>query len=121
MIASGISDIPNVKNIRDDVIIYGVNVQENDKGLHSVLTRFLEPKITLPKNKCQFYMHMPWIYVFGMVFSAQGMFPDHAKVEAIKQAAPLTREYRPSKCRPVLDRGVHKLHKTRSWMPVQLG
>ena len=59
VIASGISDIPNVKNIRDDVIIYGVNVQENDKGLHSVLTRFLEPKITLPKNKCQFYMHMP--------------------------------------------------------------
>ena len=32
MIASGISDIPNVKNIRDDVIIYGVNVQENDKA-----------------------------------------------------------------------------------------
>ena len=59
VITSGISDIPNVKNIRDDVIIYGVNVQENDKGLHSVLTRFLEPKITLPKNKCQFYMHMP--------------------------------------------------------------
>ena len=119
MFASGISEIPNVKNIRDDVIIYGVNVQENDKALHSVLTRFLELKITLRKNKCQFYM--PWIYFFGMVFSAQGMFPDHAKVEAIKQAAPLTREYRPIKCRPVLDRGVHKLHKTRSWMPVQLG
>ena len=32
MIASGISDIPNVKSIRDDVIIYGVNVQENDKA-----------------------------------------------------------------------------------------
>ena len=54
--ASGISDIPNVKNIRDDVIIYGVNDQENDKALHSVLTRFLELKIALRKNKCQFYM-----------------------------------------------------------------
>ena len=32
VIASGISDIPNVKSIRDDVIIYGVNVQENDKA-----------------------------------------------------------------------------------------
>ena len=55
-IASGISDFPDVKNIRDDVIIYAVNVQENDKALHSVLTRFLELKITLRKNKCQFYM-----------------------------------------------------------------
>ena len=119
MIASGISDFPDVKNIRDDVIIYGVNVQENDKALHSVLTRFLELKITLHKNKRQFYMHL--IYFFGMVFSAQRMSPDHAKVEAIKQAALLTPEYRRIKCRPILDRGVHKLHKTRSWTPVQLG
>ena len=55
-IASSISDFPDVKNIRDDVIIYGVNVQRNDKALHSVLTRLLELKITLRKNKCQFYM-----------------------------------------------------------------
>ena len=44
-----------------------------------------------------------------MVFSAQGMSPDHAKVEAIKQAALLTPKYRPIKCRPILHRGVHKL------------
>ena len=120
MIASFISDFPDVKNIRDDVIIYGVNVQENDKALHSVLTRFLELKITLYKNKRQFYMH-DLIYFFGMVFSAQRMSPDHANVEAIKQAALLTPEYRRIKCPPILDRGVHKLHKTRSWITVQLG
>ena len=32
VIASGISDIPDVKSICDDVIIYGVNVQENDEA-----------------------------------------------------------------------------------------
>ena len=76
--ASAISEIPNVKNINDDVIIYGVNVQEHDKALHAVLTRFQELNLTLRKDKCQFYM--PRTEFFGMVFSAQGMSPDPAKV-----------------------------------------
>ena len=40
--------------------------------------------MTLKKEKCQFYM--PRIEFFGMVFSADGMSPDPAKVEVIKQA-----------------------------------
>ena len=84
LIATAISDIPNVKNISDDVIIYGVNTEEHDKTLHAVLTRFKELNLTLKKEKCQFYM--PRIEFFGMVFSADGMLPDPAKVEAIKQA-----------------------------------
>ena len=56
VIASALSDIPNVKNISDDVIIYGVNVQEHDKALHAVLTRFQELNLTLRKDKCHFYM-----------------------------------------------------------------
>ena len=82
VIATAISDIPNAKNISDDVIIYGVNTEEHDKTLHAVLTRFKE--LTLKKEKCQFYM--PRIEFFGMVFSADGMSPNPAKVEAIKQA-----------------------------------
>ena len=49
------------------------------------------------------------------------MSPDHAKVEAIKQADPLTPEYRPIKCRPILDRGVHKLHPEVDACPIGLG
>ena len=85
MIASAISDIPNVKNI-SDVIICGVNVQEHDKA--PVLTRFQELNLTLRKDKCHFYI--PQIEFFGMVISAQGMSPDPAKVKAIKQADPPT-------------------------------
>ena len=88
VIASAISDIPNVNNTSDDVIIYGVNVQEHDKALHAVLTGFQELNLTLRKDKCQFYMHR--IEFFGMVFSAQGMSSDLAKVEATKQADPPT-------------------------------
>ena len=77
-----------IKNISDDVIIYGVNVQEHDKALHVVLTRFQELNLTLRKDKYQFYM--PRIEFFGMVFNAQGMSPDPAKVKAIKQADPPT-------------------------------
>ena len=90
VIATAISDIPNAKNISDDAIIYGVNVEEHDKTLHAVLTRFTELNLTLRKDKGQF--HMPRIEFFGMVFSGQGMPPDPAKVEAIKQAeAPTSR------------------------------
>ena len=88
VITSSISDIPNVKNTSDDVIIYGVNVQEHDKALHAVLTRFQELNRTLRKDKCQFYM--PRTEFFGMVFSAQGMSLDPAKVKAIKQVDPPT-------------------------------
>ena len=84
VIASAISDIPNVKNISDDVIIYGLNIQEHDKALHAVLARFQELNLTVRKDKCQFYM--PRIEFFGMIFSGQGMSADPAKIEAIKQA-----------------------------------
>ena len=71
VVASAISDIPNVKNISEDVVISGVNVQEHEKALHAVLTRSQELNLTLRKNKFQFYM--PRIEFFGMAFSAQGM------------------------------------------------
>ena len=50
VIASAIGDIPNVKNISDDVIIYGVNMQEHEKALHTVLARFQELNLTLRKQ-----------------------------------------------------------------------
>ena len=84
VIATAINDIPNVKNISDDIVIFGKNVEEHDKALHAVLNRFQELNLTLRKDKCQFYM--PRIEFFGMVFSGKGMSPDPAKIEAVKQA-----------------------------------
>ena len=36
VIVSAISDIPSVKNISDDVIIYGANRKEHNKTLHAM-------------------------------------------------------------------------------------
>ena len=88
VIPTAISDIPGTKNISDDIIIYGANSQEHDKALRAMLTRFQELNLTLRKDKCQFYL--PRIEFFGMVFSAHGVSPDPAKVEAIKSAEPPT-------------------------------
>lgn len=52
MIVIVISDIFNVKNISDDVIIYGVNIEEYDKILYVVLICFKELNLILKKEKC---------------------------------------------------------------------
>ena len=61
-----------------------LDTEEHEKPLYAVLTHFKELNLTLKKEKRQFYM--PHIELFGMVFSADGMSPNPAKVEAIKQA-----------------------------------
>jgi len=73
VIASAISDTPNVKNVSYDVIIYEVNIQEHDKALHAALARFQELNLTLRKDKFQFYM--PRTELFGMIFSVQLILP----------------------------------------------
>ena len=84
VIASAISDIPNVKNISDDVILYGVNTQGHDKTLDVVLIRFKKLNLSPPKDKGRFYM--PRIKVFGMVFNGQAMSSDFANIETIQKA-----------------------------------
>ena len=39
MIQTAISDLPNCKNISDDIIIYGKNRQEHDVAQHKLLQR----------------------------------------------------------------------------------
>ena len=60
VIASAISDIPSVKNISDDVIIYGANRMEHNKTLHAVQTRVKKLNFTLRKDINLFWTGLQW-------------------------------------------------------------
>lgn len=46
-IESIISNIPKVRNISDDIIVFGDNEEDHDKNLHQVLQRLEENGLTL--------------------------------------------------------------------------
>ena len=86
VISTAIGDISNTKNISDDIIVYGKNVQEHDQALHKLLKRLSDLNLTLNKKKCQFYTSS--IEYYGWRFSAKGMSPDPNKIETIRNMKP---------------------------------
>ena len=55
--------LPGVKNISDDIIVFGKDKSEHDKNLHGVLGRLQERRLTLNIRKCMF--GVPDITFFG--------------------------------------------------------
>ena len=72
-------DLPGVRNIYDDVIVYGSTEQEHDQNLLNVLNRLSEKGLTLNKEKCQF--NMKYIQFMGHVLSGEGISLDQSKVK----------------------------------------
>ena len=81
-----LQDIPNCKNIVDDIIIYADNQEDHDKVLKMVLTRLREKNLTLNKNKCEF--NKSELKFMGHVLSKFGIQIDEAKVKAVRDAEP---------------------------------
>lgn len=80
-----IHDIPNSRNISDDIIVYGKTQAEHDEALDAVFNRLNERGLTVNKRKCLFNQQQ--IEFFGLVFSKDGVSPDPKKVEAIHNAS----------------------------------
>ena len=76
--------LPGVKNISDDIIVFGKDKSEHDKNLHGVLGRLQERGLTLNSEKCMF--SVPEITFFGFDISARGIRPNNQSVEAIRNA-----------------------------------
>ena len=76
--------LPSVKNISDDIIVFGKDKSEHDKNLHGVLGRLQERGLTLNSEKCMF--SVPEITFFGFDISARGIRPNNQSVEAIRNA-----------------------------------
>ncbi|XP_048765085.2 uncharacterized protein LOC125672921 [Ostrea edulis] len=72
-----IEGIDGVRNLSDDIFVFGNTQEDHDRALRSVLTRLRDKNITLNKRKCEFN---------GFVFSGNGISADPAKVEATKNA-----------------------------------
>ncbi|MCG8113721.1 MAG: RNase H-like domain-containing protein, partial [Candidatus Thiodiazotropha taylori] len=81
-----LQDIPNCKNIVDDIIIYADNQEDHDKVLRMVLTRLREKNLTLNKNKCEF--NKSELKFMGHILSKNGIQIDEAKVKAVRDAEP---------------------------------
>ena len=81
-IASLINDIKGVKNISDDIIVYGEDQKSHDLSLNKVLQRLNDNGLTINLLKCKFSVSE--IEFFGFKFSEHGLSADPKKVEAVK-------------------------------------
>ena len=72
--------IKRIKNIADDIIVFGSTREDHDRALEECLTRLQEHNLTLNFEKCKFLKKN--LEFFGLVFTEQGVSPDPKKVEA---------------------------------------
>jgi len=70
-----------VKNLSDDIIIYGASQEAHDDALRAVFKRLKESGLTLNCNKCEF--NKQYLEFSGFIFSADGISADPKKVSAI--------------------------------------
>jgi hypothetical protein len=85
-IEDAIADVPQAKNISDDVIIGASTQAEHDDALNKVLEKLSAKGLTINLPKCVFSTNC--VKYYGMIFSGAGMQPDPVKVEALSQLAP---------------------------------
>ena len=81
VIQTSLEGLNGVRNISDDIIVYGATQAEHDTNLKAVLTRLRERNLTLNEKKCEF--NQPKLEFYGHIFSKDGMSVDPKKVEAI--------------------------------------
>ena len=73
-ISETIQDIPNAKNMSDDVIVWGRTQQEHNTALERVLQRFRDKGLTLNGPKCRY--NKTRLEFYGLIFSKDGVKPD---------------------------------------------
>ena len=76
--------IPRVRNISDDIIVFGPDQESHDKNLDLTLARLQSKALTLNREKCTF--SVPKLVFFGFTISADGNTPDDKKVDAVRNA-----------------------------------
>ena len=83
-----LSDIPGVMSISDDIIGFGADETAHNHALQQCFARLEVNSLTINRKKCKFYKDK--LDFYGLTFLAEGISPDDKKVEAFKNAPPLT-------------------------------
>ncbi|KAL1268613.1 hypothetical protein QQF64_033976 [Cirrhinus molitorella] len=84
-IAQTLQGIKGVKNLSDDIIVYGDSQRAHDEALRAVFQRLKDSGLTLNREMCEFNKHR--LEFYGFIFSASGISADPKKVTAILQAS----------------------------------
>ena len=77
--------LTGVKNIADDILIYGKTRKEHDMNLDNCLKRLSDKGLRLNHAKCSFVNET--LEFFGQIFSKEGSKPDPKRVDALKNAS----------------------------------
>ena len=83
-IATVLHDIPGVRNLSDDIIVFGSNQQEHDTNLKKTLQRLQDVGARLNRQKCIFSVLE--LTFFGHVSGTSGMTADPEKTNTILNA-----------------------------------
>ena len=83
-ICQALHGLRGVKNLSDDIIIYGASQSEHDENLRALFQRLKESGLTLNREKCEF--NKARLEFFGFIFSADGVSADPKKVAAVHDA-----------------------------------
>ena len=78
-------DISGVKNIVDDILVFGATYQAHDQALDNCLKRPEDHGLALSFEKCSFLQ--PRLDFFGLTFSKGSVRPDPKKVAALANIA----------------------------------
>ena len=80
MLQTSLQGLQGARNIADDVIVFGKDVEEHNQALEACLKRMNDNNITLNLDKCKFLKeHLDF---FGFQFSKEGKRADPKKVTA---------------------------------------
>ena len=78
--------IPGVRNISDNIIVFGSDQNSHDRNLELTLSRLESKGLTLNREKCVF--SVPELVFFGFKISADGIAPEDKKIDAVRNERP---------------------------------
>ena len=84
VLQQNLAGIPGVKNIADDIIIYGKTRKDHDKALENCLNRLKELNLKANGKKCKFLEQE--IKFYCLIFTDKGTKPDPERISSLTSA-----------------------------------